>query len=192
MTDRICTVADCEKPRKRRGRMCSMHSARVYRHGDVNARRTAAPRRLTSNGYVSVFDPAHPLADGHGRVYEHRKILLDAIGPGAHACHWCQRLVWWTATPLLTVDHLDWNRLNNTPANLVPSCDGCNLGRPAVIRRGELAAMAKLTADDVLQIRASCLSHRELAEAYPVSASQICHIRRGEQWKHLLAADARQ
>jgi hypothetical protein len=68
----------------------------------------------------------HPLAVG-GRIYEHRKVLYDKIGPGPHLCHWrCGRLVNWGGTKGLHTDHVDGVRTNNDPDNLVPACPSCN------------------------------------------------------------------
>ena len=82
--------------------------------------------------YVFVWDPTHPLAPRNGMVYEHRRVLYAEIGPGNHACHWCGQQVAWhkgDGLPRLVVDHLDENHANNDPANLVPSCSGCNANR---------------------------------------------------------------
>ena len=115
-----------------------MHQSRMYRHGSVDAVRPNRRERLmTSNGYVKVYLPAHPLADRNGRVSEHRQVLFDVIGPGRHLCHWCSRLVNWEQTHSITalvVDHLDEDRTNNTVANLVPSCIGCNSTRTGIYK----------------------------------------------------------
>lgn len=73
----------------------------------------------------------HPLANVNSQVPEHRLILYEAIGPGEHPCHWCQKPVLWTTKLLLkndhlVVDHLDCDWRNNDIANLVPSCSLCN------------------------------------------------------------------
>ena len=78
----------------------------------------------------------HPLAH-RGAVREHRKVLYDAVGPGPHECHWnetygCGRIsLEWGGLQgdSLCVDHLDHDRTNNAPENLVPSCIACNLRR---------------------------------------------------------------
>lgn len=84
---------------------------------------------------LSALRVGHPLAWGRGVVVsQHRAVLWDKIGPGEHSCHWCGcRLVWApTKLPLpsgisrLIVDHLDNDRQNNDPANLVPACSACN------------------------------------------------------------------
>lgn len=48
------------------------------------------PKREGPNGYVIISMKAHPLADKHGRVLEHRKVLHDAgveIPPGYQVHH---------------------------------------------------------------------------------------------------------
>ncbi len=79
--------------------------------------------------YEKAYRPNHPLAYKNGLVYVHRAVLYDAIGPCAHACHWCKVVVTW---PVLTADHLDGDRTNNARGNLVPACRLCNTGRQQV------------------------------------------------------------
>jgi hypothetical protein len=73
------------------------------------------------------YDPGHPLAMSGGRVLRNRRVLFAAIGDGAHPCHWCLRPVEWGID--LHADHLDGDKTNNEPANLVPSCPSCNVAR---------------------------------------------------------------
>lgn len=94
-------------------------------------------RSLGTNGYVRLTLPNHPLAV-RSYVYEHRAVLYDAIGPGEHPCHWCQRLVSWQrgrmGSGVLVPDHLDGDKANNNRANLVPACHDCNVRRGAFMR----------------------------------------------------------
>ena len=78
----------------------------------------------------------HPLAqdagNGRGKVYEHRLVLFNKIGPWNHQCNWCGKLLEWSNdcnTNSIVVDHLDGNEWNNAPENLVPSCRRCNIQR---------------------------------------------------------------
>lgn len=78
----------------------------------------------------------HPLAqdsgNGYGKVYEHRLVLFDKIGPWDHECYWCKKSIRWgndCDADVIVVDHLDGNEWNNTPENLVPSCRRCNIQR---------------------------------------------------------------
>lgn len=78
--------------------------------------------------------PGHPLASPKdGRMLEYRYILYEKIGPGTHKCNWCPNTVEWIARSgpgsslgELVVDHLDGDMHNNSPDNLVVSCNNCN------------------------------------------------------------------
>lgn len=134
MSDRTCSVPDCEKtPRSGSAELCPMHYHRWYRHGSTD--RVSTGSGITaSNGrrYVTLNDRSHPLATLSGKVYEHRAVLFDAIGYGPHLCHWCGTPVNWypKGHPAeLQVDHLNNYGDDNRPENLVPSCRTCNASR---------------------------------------------------------------
>jgi hypothetical protein len=74
-----------------------------------------------------------------------RLLLFQRIGPGPHECHWCRTHIEWrhgarNAPNTIVSDHVDGNKRNNAPDNIVPSCCKCNLWRanPLRIRHGEL------------------------------------------------------
>jgi hypothetical protein len=79
------------------------------------------------SGYVQVKAHGHPVATLRGFAYQHRVILYDAIGPGTHPCYHCETSVTWGTD--LVADHLDFDKINNHPDNLVPSCAPCNIRR---------------------------------------------------------------
>lgn len=89
-----------------------------------------------------MVDRTHPIAMMGGvirgpgstraRVYSHRVVLYESIGPGEHACHWCGIVVGWDKSDgvaALVPDHVDSEQTNNSPDNLVPACYGCNTMR---------------------------------------------------------------
>lgn len=44
---------------------------------------------IWKSGHIMLTQQqGHPLANTHGAVFEHRKVLYDEIGPGPHPCHW--------------------------------------------------------------------------------------------------------
>ena len=77
--------------------------------------------------FTGVYD--HPLSSTQGHLPEHRMVLYEKIGPGPHNCHWCDKEVSWGGKQGLCADHLDDDRSNNDPENLVPSCYLCNWRR---------------------------------------------------------------
>jgi hypothetical protein len=55
--------------------------------------------------------------------------------------------------------------------------------------RGEQIGTSKLTASDVIEIRKSTLSLKELGEKYGVDPSNIWLIRTGKSWKHVASEE---
>ncbi len=132
MTQRICIVDGCTNTWTGR-RMCPMHYYRWYRHGDPHHVQQRSTGYTNASGYRKIRVDGHPLAGADGWMYEHRLVLYSAIGAGDHTCHHCSRAIRWDApmhsAARLVVDHMDHVRDNNTPANLVPSCQPCNAAR---------------------------------------------------------------
>lgn len=136
-TKRTCSIVGCQRSVWSRD-MCNLHYTRWRRADDpgpaglrVNPKGAGCVR---SDGYRVIQIGPHPLASKHGQVLEHRAVLYDAIGPEPRPCHHCGLTVHWDKThpaeaDALVVDHLDFDRSNNDPANLVPSCGPCNARR---------------------------------------------------------------
>jgi hypothetical protein len=74
--------------------------------------------------------------------------------------------------------HRDGNHENNCRTNLEWAAHGASL-------RGELNFKAKLTEEDVLAIRASNETQRDLAARYGVSQVAIYYIKARKTWKHV-------
>ena len=130
-----CSVSDCGRPKYARA-VCVMHYTRLRRNGEVgpskSLKRDYGTGHINEDGYLVVRGYGHPLAVGQDKLLAHRGVLFDAIGPGPHPCHWCNRVLPWrahSAADCINVDHLDFDRLNNSRENLVPSCLDCNTKR---------------------------------------------------------------
>lgn len=138
-----CSVEGCTNlTRSGSAALCPKHYHRQYRHGDI-AKTAAKTDVSVSKGrrYRTRYAPNHPTANCRGRAYEHRMVLHDQIGPGAHPCHWCGTEVQWKPTAdeaPLHVDHLDGDGANNDPTNLVASCRRCNSARASQARERAL------------------------------------------------------
>lgn len=78
--------------------------------------------------------------------YVHRVVLFDKIGYGPHLCFWCGRVLSWGGTEAysLHTDHMNGNKRDNRPQNLVPSCKSCNaLELPARMERYRVLLMGE-------------------------------------------------
>jgi len=123
-----CSIAGCvRRVRSHKGPvLCDTCYIRIYRGGQSDLPKRKG-RHQTSNGYLVLLRPDHPLARVRdGLVMEHRLVLYNAIGPGPHACEWCGKETAWVDAH---VDHLDRNRRNNIRQNLLFSCAACNQQR---------------------------------------------------------------
>ena len=113
--------------------MSESHKAALSRstRGKRNDGRPMTGRYLEAGYWYLTSKHDHPLARTDGTVAEHRKVLWDKIGAGFHSCHWgCGRLLTWGGLLQgICADHLDRDRSNNAPENLVPSCYLCNWRR---------------------------------------------------------------
>jgi len=99
-------------------------------HKGLPATRKANPDGYIERGYRFFSGVDHPVTTDSGKLAEHRRVLYDKIGPGPHECHWgCGRLLEWGGRDGICADHLDADRSNNDPENLVPSCVVCNVHR---------------------------------------------------------------
>jgi hypothetical protein len=62
-------------------------------------------RRVTDKGYIYLFAPDHPFADKRGTVFEHRLVMEHLLGRYLN--------------PSEVVHHVDGNKQNNDPSNLL-------------------------------------------------------------------------
>ncbi len=126
----------------------------------------------TLNGYCSVGICGK-------RFYVHRLVAQTYLGPAPFEG--------------ATVNHKNGNKLDNHVDNLEWLSRADNARHQwanglANVARGEQAGNAKLTEDDVREIRlllASGDSHRTIARKYGISRGPIGRIARGQLWRHV-------
>lgn len=151
---------------------------RSWRRG--SGKRRDEPRTLVGSKLPTGYR-AFGLLDRTGRrrsVYWHELVCAYHHGPrpaGMEVCHGdgdCQNN---------SKDNLRWGTSKENKADMAEH------GRASGGRLpGERNAAAKLTAEQVLAVRAATgASHRELARRFGISRPQITNIRAGHTWKHL-------
>lgn len=113
---------------------CYYYHRRTGKPGPAPA---PAGRRKNGAGYVVVIRPGHPLANKNREAFEHRVVAYDSHHGICPNCFWCDvRLTWRAAV----VDHLNEDKADNDPSNLVVACNSCNL-----TRGGMLPFLARIT-----------------------------------------------
>jgi hypothetical protein len=123
----ICVVPDCTRIAVTKKQLCMACYHRQRRTGSLAWTRPMGQPSVTEKGYVTLWLPKHPLAKRKGgRVMEHRLVLYEKLGPGAHPCFWCGVVLEWKD---IRVDHLNESKGDNYPDNLVASCNTCNRAR---------------------------------------------------------------
>lgn len=123
-----CKVDGCDMVANRTGaEMCEKHYMRQRRNGSTKTQYERAEEFFEqSGGYLLVKAKGHPRSIDGRRAYAHRVAFSDANGEGPFKCHWCGVTVTWAD---MHVDHLDDDKHNNDPRNLVASCPVCNQQR---------------------------------------------------------------
>lgn len=155
----ICCIQDCPNPaRSYSAELCPKHYHRQYRHGNANlSYRRSGIGKANATQYRRVLRRGHPLADKYNRLWEHRAVLYDSIGPGPARCHYCQLALSWSVDKFdpsaLQVDHLNARRDDNRPENLVPCCRRCNVARGQAGAHQRLKAAGFWSGKDTQQRR---------------------------------------
>lgn len=103
-----CSVDGCERTQHAK-QLCGLHLARLNTHGDVGGAdleiNRGSGRSITTDGYVRLHRPDHPMAQAYGWVLEHRMVAYDLgllTGPEDNR----------------HVHHTDGDKQNNDPGNL--------------------------------------------------------------------------
>lgn len=149
----------------------------VWRRGG----RGSDPDKLYASKCRSKVRTLYQTEDGYqqlklterGSILVHTLVLEALVGPcpdGKEACH------------------DDGNPGNNKLSNLrwdSPAGNAADRTRHGRSARGENQGGAKLTAIDVVAIRASGARRCDLARQYGVTPENIGRIRKGETWRHV-------
>lgn len=127
-----CEVEGCPKQAVRAGAgLCEACYVRRRRTGGVKDTRSPPVYRYrTHAGYIVRLQPGHPLATAEGRVLEHRQVAFAKCGGVCPACYWCCKKLEWASA---VVDHLNDEKDDNRPDNLVVACNGCNRARGRIV-----------------------------------------------------------
>lgn len=104
MVTKICSCGKTFTTRKKTQKFCGRTCWSKSRIGS-RAPNWKGGRRLNGNGYVLIYQPTHPVADRHGYIFEHRWVMEQKL----------ERLL----EQYEIVHHLDGNKQNNQPDNLV-------------------------------------------------------------------------
>lgn len=188
-----CSVDGCSNRIQGRG-LCHPHHLRLLRHGDPLAGGTSPgePEAFLKNvalpykGDECLIWPFGHNGENYGkllidgvRVYAHRVVCEETNGPAPsdqhEAAHNCGNGNMGCVTP----GHLRWDtRLGNAADTLIHGTRN----------RGEINGAAKLTKEDVQEIRrlrSLGVFQRDLAEKFSVSIHAIVNIDRGRTWAWL-------
>lgn len=184
----VCKIKPCQNKSLARG-WCGPHYRRWLRHGDPLGGRTflGKPLAFLENAARSQTDLCiewpFSKAGEYGQVtfegekqYAHRAVLLLCVGeaePGQEACHLpqiCHNKL------CINPRHLRWATRQQNVDDRILDKTNCP---------GQRNGQAKLTPEQVLQIRKDTRSSYQIAEAYGVSRGAIRAIQTGSTWKHL-------
>ena len=86
-------------------------------------------------------------SDYFARSSSYRRIFRGVVGPGPYTCYFCHEEIDATAKPLskraLAIHHLDHDRANSAPSNLVPTHCACHAIYHAAEGKHRLAAQRR-------------------------------------------------
>lgn len=180
-TSRLCSIPDCGKaaPSNRKG-WCEAHYTRWHRHGDPLAGGTSKGEVeryfcdvvMAYDGDECLLWPFAKLPSGYPKMndgYAHRRVCEEAHGPAPtpehEAAHSCGN----GRLSCVTKRHLSWKtHVENESDKMLHGT------RPT----GEHHHGAKLSDDDVLEIRSSNEPGIDLAKRFDVSPGHISYVRR--------------
>lgn len=183
----ICSVDGCCKPRRGR-EWCAAHYARWRKYGDpLEMRKHGAAQRwvasfaLSYEGDECLPWPFSRNARGYGTIGNTMasRYICEAVNGAAptrkhQAAHNCGKGHEGCVNPR----HLEWKTCSENQMDKIGH---------GTTNRGERNAAAKLTPEEVRQIRANAgsVSNRSQAAQYGVSSGHISQIVNGQKWAFL-------
>lgn len=188
---RICSIDGCGNEHKARG-LCNAHYHRMKYHGTPTAGRAAVGRPMEwLRAHINHQDdecliwPFARMGDGTAEVRYHKKgthaarvMCILAHGQPTtsrlHAAHNCGKGHMGCVNP----KHLRWATVVENHADKV--CHG-------TAQRGEKQWAARLTRDDVRQIRrlSISMSHQDIADLFGIDQSHATNIINRKAWAWL-------
>jgi hypothetical protein len=188
-TKRICPITNCGNPVVALG-YCDQHYRRLRKYGDPLAGRTAngtplawIRQHIEYQGLGCLAWPFGRNKWGYGKlryrgtvVGAHRVMCAEAHGkppsPTHEAAHSCGKGHLGCISPA----HLSWKTPTENQADRI--IHGTDI-------RGDRHRRAKLTGQQVKEIRQSPYSNNELSKIYGVSVCNIRLIRQRKTWLHI-------
>jgi hypothetical protein len=191
--NRGCLVEGCNSPHDAHG-YCSVHRQRKMRHGDPLAKLAASPgepdqflaKALKYQGDECLIWPCYRDNQGRAKIarkgkspqYVGRIICREVHGKPPSSKHEAAHSCGNGHLGCIAPRHLYWATHQQNAFDMILH---------ARSTRGERSASAKLTKDEVLEIRSLGGKHlqREIAEMYGVDPETIGDILHGRTWSWL-------
>lgn len=186
----LCLADGCGRPRIGKG-YCSKHYQRLAKHGNITgsgvtqkgeAREYFDTVVLHHAGDECLIWPFSRNGSGYGNIgidgktYLVSRLVCEEVnGPPPTAEHEAAHSCGLGHEGCCSPQHLNWaTRVENQRDRL----------RHGTSPRGEQCGMAKLTQDDVRQIRAMRgeANHAVIADKFGVASSTVCMIQTGKSW----------
>jgi hypothetical protein len=149
---KTCSTEGCEKKANRKNGLCEACYCYAWRTGRArDPKRKPYKMKTTAAGYRVLRVPGHPLANSNGDVSHHRLVAFATHSGICPPCYWCGSLLEWEGTH---IDHLNDQKSDNRPENLVVSCPNCNRARGAMLPFFESLLPERF--DQLLQLMRLC------------------------------------
>lgn len=129
----VCKVIGCRGLAVReKYTVCEAHYCMHRRTGSYEGK--IRNHRVTDGKYVRIIGKGsgdHPIASKKSKIlYEHRMVAYDSRNGICEPCFWCGTKLDWENC---VIDHLNEDKHDNRPDNLLIACTNCNRARGALL-----------------------------------------------------------